>query len=410
MQFEWLAMAVALGCGLLIGVERERRKGDDSTRNSAGVRTFAVASLAGAIAQALGEPLLVAAGAVLVLALAVVGHWRSDPRDPGFTTELALFVTYLLGVTAVRDATLAAAGAAAVAILLAARSRLHEFSRVTLREAEVRDALILAGAALIVLPLVPAEPIAWLAGVNPRALWGLVVLLLAVQAAGYVAMRVSGARVGLALSGLASGFVSSTATFAAMGARSRADPRLLRAAVGGALVSNVATLLQLGLVTVTVSGELMASIWPIYAAGAAAAIVGAALATLRPSSAAARAPLLDRVFDVRGSLAFAALLTGVTMLAAVAGEHFGSVAVIAAAAVAGTVDVHAAAAAVGVLVDSGNVGVAEGGLPVALAFSTNTASKLIAAWVGGGARFAVAVLPGLIGLLAVVWASWWWIA
>ncbi len=401
-------MAVALGCGLLIGVERERRKGEGPTRNSAGVRTFAVTSLAGAIAQALGEPLLVAAGGVLVLALAVLGHWRSDRRDPGFTTELALFVTYLLGVTAVRDATLAAAGAATVAILLAARSRLHQFSRTTLREAEVRDALILAGAALIVLPLVPAKPIDWLAGVNPRALWGLVVLLLALQAAGYVAMRVSGARVGLALSGLASGFVSSTATFAAMGARSRADPGLLRAAVGGALVSNVATLLQLGLVTITVSRELMASVWPVYAAGAVAAVAGAALATLRPSSAAAKPPLLDRVFHVRGSLAFAAVLTGVTMLAAIAGERFGAAAVIAAAAIAGTVDVHAAAAAVGVLVHSGNVAVSDGGLPLALAFSTNTVSKLIAAWVGGGPRFVVAVLPGLIGLLAVVWASWWW--
>ena len=409
MQFEWLAMAVALGCGLLIGVERERRKGRGPTRNSAGIRTFAVASLAGAIAQALGEPLLVAVGAVLVLALAVVGHWRSDPRDPGFTTELALFVTYLLGVTAVRDATLAAGGAATVAILLASRSRLHQFSRTTLREAEVRDALILAGAALIVLPLVPARSIDWLAGVNPRALWGLVVLLLALQAAGYVAMRVSGPRIGLALSGLASGFVSSTATFAAMGARSRADPDLQRAAVGGALVSNVATLLQLALVTLTVSPALLASVWPVYVAGALAAIAGAALSTLRPASAAAKPPLLDRVFDVRGALAFAALLTGVTTLAAVVGERFGSTAVVAAAAIAGTVDVHAAAAAMAVLVESGRVALADGGLPIAVAFSTNTASKLIAAWVGGGPRFALAVMPGLAGLLAVVWASWRWL-
>ncbi len=401
-------MAVALGCGLLIGVERERRKGEGPSRSAAGVRSFAVASLAGAIAQALGEPLLVVAGALLVAALAVLSHWRSDREDPGFTTELALFATYLLGVTAVRDPTLAAAGAATIAILLAARARLHRFSRTTLRDSEIRDGLILAGAALVVLPLVPARSIEWLAGVNPRALWGLVVLLLALQAAGYVAMRIAGPRVGLALSGLASGFVSSTATFAAMGARARVDPELGRAAVGGALVSNVATLVQLGLVTLTVAPALLAAIWPIYAAGALAAVAGAALATLRPSSAAPSPPLLDRVFDVRGSLAFAAVLTGVTMLSASIGERFGSVAVIAAAALAGTVDVHAAAAAVGVLVQSGRALVEDGGLPIALAFSTNTASKLIAAWIGGGPRFVAAVLPGLLGLLAVVWASWWW--
>jgi uncharacterized membrane protein YhiD involved in acid resistance len=63
-------LGVALGCGLLIGIERERRKGSGPTRALAGVRTFTLASLAGAMAQALGQPLLVGAGAVLILLLA----------------------------------------------------------------------------------------------------------------------------------------------------------------------------------------------------------------------------------------------------------------------------------------------------------------------------------------------------
>ena len=85
-QFEWLGLGVALGCGLLIGVERERRKGHGVTRAPAGVRTFAVTALAGAFAQALDEPLLVAAGAVLVLVLSASCHWKSTSPDPGMTT------------------------------------------------------------------------------------------------------------------------------------------------------------------------------------------------------------------------------------------------------------------------------------------------------------------------------------
>lgn len=86
--------AAALGGGLLIGIERERRNGFGAGRALAGVRTFALASITGPAASALAQPLLTFAGAVL--ALAAIGRWRRQPLDPGVTTELALFVTYLL--------------------------------------------------------------------------------------------------------------------------------------------------------------------------------------------------------------------------------------------------------------------------------------------------------------------------
>ncbi len=91
-----LGFAAALGGGLLIGIERERRKGKGPGRELAGVRTFALAALAGAGAKALDQPLLITAGAVLVGALATVAYWRNRTKDPGVTTELALLVTYLL--------------------------------------------------------------------------------------------------------------------------------------------------------------------------------------------------------------------------------------------------------------------------------------------------------------------------
>jgi hypothetical protein len=155
-------LGVALGCGLLIGIERERRKGSGPTPALAGVRTFTLASLAGAMAQALGQPLLVGVGALLILLLATIAylHERRAPDrnvDPGVTTELALFVTFLLGVAAIEHPALAAGAAAVVAALLSARARLHRFSTDVLSTEELRDALLLAGAALVVLPLVPSR-------------------------------------------------------------------------------------------------------------------------------------------------------------------------------------------------------------------------------------------------------------
>ena len=404
----WLGFAVALGCGLLIGVERERRKGSGETREAAGVRTFSIAAIGGALAQSLAQPMLVAVGALLVLVLVTVSHWKSRSGDPGITTEFALFVTYLLGVAAMVAPALAGAGAVVVAGLLAARSRLHAFSTTGLTPTELRDGLILAGAALVVLPLVPDRPLDWLAGVNPRTLWRLVVLLLGLQALGYVAMRALGPRVGLALSGLASGFVSSTATHGAMGARSRVSPGLMRACVGGALFSNVATLAQLGIVAAAASPAVLRELWPVLLAGAAAAVLVASLFAVRAGAGASgeQPPALDRLFDLPGSLMFAAVLTGVTALASLAGQRFGGSAAMAGAALAGFVDVHASLASVCTMVEAGRMPAQAAVLPVLLGFSANTLSKLVAAAVSGGAAFALRVAPGLLALLAAVWGSW----
>jgi uncharacterized membrane protein YhiD involved in acid resistance len=45
-----LALTVALGCGMLLGVQRERRLGEESNRAAADVRTFALVGLAGGLA------------------------------------------------------------------------------------------------------------------------------------------------------------------------------------------------------------------------------------------------------------------------------------------------------------------------------------------------------------------------
>jgi uncharacterized membrane protein YhiD involved in acid resistance len=51
-----IGLATALGAGLLIGVERERRKGRGPKRAIAGVRTFALAAVAGAAARVTEQP------------------------------------------------------------------------------------------------------------------------------------------------------------------------------------------------------------------------------------------------------------------------------------------------------------------------------------------------------------------
>jgi uncharacterized membrane protein (DUF4010 family) len=131
-------LAVALGIGLLIGTERERNKGQGANRAIAGVRTFALTSLAGAIALSIGEVALGILGVIVGL-LVVVGYQRTRSHDPGITTEVAQLTTYLLGAWSMRQPGLAAGVAVVVAIVLASRTRLHAFIHRVLTDAEVHD-------------------------------------------------------------------------------------------------------------------------------------------------------------------------------------------------------------------------------------------------------------------------------
>ena len=87
---------VALGVGLLVGIDRERNKGGGATRHPAGLRTFTLASLLGATAMAAGDEGLLAAAALGMVAFAGLSYWRARDGDPGLTTETALVLTSFL--------------------------------------------------------------------------------------------------------------------------------------------------------------------------------------------------------------------------------------------------------------------------------------------------------------------------
>jgi uncharacterized membrane protein (DUF4010 family) len=402
-------IAAALGGGLLIGVERERRKGFGADRALAGVRTFTLTCLTGAAAGILAEPLLTFAGALLVAMLAAIGRWRSRVRDPGITTELALFVTYLIGLIAIGRPVVAAGGAVVVAGLLASRRALHEFSVEVLTETELRDGLLFASSALIVLPLLPGTPLSWLAGGSPRRIFALVVTFMGLQAAGYVAQRAVGPRLGLSLSGLVAGFVSSTGTIAALGTRARTDPRLRSACVSGALFSSVATVILLAIVVGAVYAPALTIVGPSLLAALIAAL-GAAGVSLRMQREHADAHRsAGRPFSLPHALGFAAILAGVTAAMGFVNAHYGHAAAGVAAGIAGLFDVHAAAASTLSLAATAAVSPEAVLIPILIAFSTNTGSKLVGAFVAGGPRYGLPVAGGLCSIAAAAWAPLLWL-
>ena len=319
-----LNLVAALGIGLLIGAERERRKGGGPARSAAGIRTFTVASLAGAASVMLGGPIMLAVTVAGVAALTAISYWRSRSDDPGMTTEIALILTALLGGLAMQQPALAAGMAVGLAAVLAARTPLHHFVRSVLTESEVNDALIFAGATLVVLPLLPNQAFGPFGALNPRSIWIVVILVMAISAAGYVLVRLLGTRFGLPIAGLASGFISSAATIGAMGARVQKNPDVISAAVAGAALSTVATVVQMCLVlAATSTATLRALAMPLIFAGIAAAAygIGFTVVALRERDLPETQP--GHAFSLPAALVFALTLSAVLVASAALREWFG---------------------------------------------------------------------------------------
>ena len=390
-------LALALGLGLLVGMGREQRE-PPAGAAVAGVRTFALITLSGALAEYIGGAAVIIAGAFIALA-ALASYRVSRTSDPGLTSELAMLVMFLLGVLAMREAALAAGLGVLVAGLLSVKSRLHHFAQRLLTEAEYHDALLLAAAAAIVLPLLPDRTVDPWGVVNLRSLWLLAVIVMAINAGGYIAIRAFGPRTGLLLAGLAGGFASSTATIAGMGARARAHPELASACAGAGVVSNISTLIQLAVVAATLSPALLTELWqPLLAAGvviAAFSLLAARAAHAAPEDAAVP---VGRAFELKHALLFVLMLAGVMLLSAATLAWLGDAALNMTLVLSGLADVHAAAASAMQLQAVGRISDTAALNGIGWALAANSAMKIGMAFATGGRSYGMRLAPGVAGM------------
>jgi uncharacterized membrane protein (DUF4010 family) len=401
-----LRLGVALGTGLLIGAERERRKGKGPQRAAAGIRTFTITALLGAVCFQLGGTVLVAVVILALAGLTGLSYLRTQKEDPGLTTESTLLLTLILGALAMREPALASVVAVVVAILLAARTELHRFVRTVLTEQELQDALILAGAVIVVLPLIPNRYIGPFGAVNPRTVWKIVVLMMSVSAFGYVAVRAMGPRFGLPVAGFTSGFASSAATIAAMGARVREQPEVTWPATGGAVLSSIATIAELWVILWVTNQSVLSRVrLALICAGVAAALYGAifTLGMLRHRSLGSATR--GSAFSLKVTLTLAATLTAAVFASAAANALFGRRGLIAASALAGFGDAHSAAVSIASLVTAGKITANDAAIPIFAAFTTNTVTKAVLSFTAGGRGFAFRVVPGLILMTVPLWVA-----
>lgn len=397
-------LASALAIGLLIGAERERHKGEGPLRSAAGIRTFALASLLGGMSYLLGRELLLGVAILVIGVLCFAAYQRNQEEDPGLTTETALLLTVLLGgLTQLKPAT-ASGIAVAVTILLAVRTRLHNLVRAALSEEELTDGLMFAAAVLVVLPLTPDRYIGPYDAINPRTIWKIVILMVSISAAGYIAVRLLGPRFGLPITGLASGFISSTATIASMAARMVSEPPLARPAIAGAVLSTVATVAQMAIVVGATSQKTLHLLQiPLLSAGFTSLAYGFALTVFCVRNEAGPMTRPGRPFNLKTTLVLAATITVILFGSAAVNAWLGEKGLVGATLIAGFADPHSAAVSVASLVESNRMASREAAVPILAALTANTVTKIAIAISSGGRRFASVVVPGLLLVCAAAW-------
>jgi uncharacterized membrane protein (DUF4010 family) len=198
-------IAVSLGIGLLVGIEREWSNKD------LGARTFALTALLGT-AGALFGPAMAIASLVGVLLIVLAANARSILVDRSLeaTTSTALLVIFVLGALAGQGHLFTpVASAILMTMLLAWKGELRRFAG-GLRPEEIRSAVLLGLIGLVVYPVLPDRFIDRWQLINPRQAWITVIIIAGIGFANYVLLKMYGAR-GVYVSGFLGGFVNSSA-------------------------------------------------------------------------------------------------------------------------------------------------------------------------------------------------------
>lgn len=407
----FVQVGLALVLGLLIGMQRERTQGD-----IAGIRTFTLITLLGAICALLSQSFggwLVATGMVAVAALLVMANWikgRENEKSFGLTTEIAAIFSFGIGAMIPTGHTgLAVVLGGLLVILLHFKERMHAFvDKIGTRDLRAIMQFVLI--TLVILPVLPNQEFGPYGVFNPFKVWLVVVLIVSISLAGYVALKMLGKTAGALVGGLLGGLVSSTAATVSYSRRSRSQGDVAGLA---ALVIMLASctvypriLVELAAVASGKLGEMAPPLLAMFSASVMLAVVTWFLVRKRDHNGL-EAP--GNPAELKSALFFGAIYLAVGYAVAWARQQFGDAGIYSVAAISGLTDVNAITLSTGRLVAADQVTASTGWRAVLLASMTNLLFKAgIVAVLGGKRLFCWIGILFALNLAVGVGILWLW--
>ncbi len=412
---EFYALGIALGLGLLIGLERGWKKREQAEgQRIAGIRTFALIGLLGGVwgllAKETGTALLAVAFATLAIVLIsahVVTQYQEEDPDVGITGIIAGLLTFAFGAMAtLGHGPLAAAGAVVTTILLGIKPMLHTWvSR--LQERELYAALKLLVISVVILPLLPDAGYGPWQALNPYRIWWMVVLITGISFVGYFAMKIVGKRRGILATGLFAGLASSTAVTVSFSRIARGGSGAENVLAAGILVAGATMFPRVLVVSSIFSWPLaIALLWPLLAMTVTNYLAAGLFWQWSRKSSNEDDIHLTNPFELGPALIFAALLAGLMLLSRALAENYGDTGIYLLAAASGLADVDAITLSLADIAGK-DITIATAALAVLIAAFVNALVKAVLSLGIGGPRLGARV--GIPTLLVVCsgFVTWW---
>jgi uncharacterized membrane protein (DUF4010 family) len=392
--------AIALALGLLVGLQREWVE-----QKPLGLRSFTLITLIGALIGLYADEagLWIIAVGLIAVTLGIFVHSILLAREQavaGMTTELAGIVMYMVGaMTTTGYPIMAVVLAGIVTLLLHWKAPMHSLTRrIAPEEFQAVARFVLV--TLVVLPILPDRTFGPYDVLNPFHTWLMVVLIVGLNLAGYIAMRFSSGRGGALLGGVLGGLVSSTATTVSYATRSRSEPVLVPVAMVVILIASALVYVRILLEVLAVAPSLVFSLaGPVLSFFAMFCLIAAVLMR-NAGRGAAREVKTGNPAELSTALVFATIYSVVVFLSAAVSDHFGETMLYPVAVLSGLTDVDAITLSIAHLYQNGRVTADVAWRVVFVASLANLVFKTGVVGFVGGAELRRRLVP-LMGILIV---------
>ena len=399
-------LGIALALGLLIGTERGwHERAEPEGQRVAGIRTFGLAGLLGGLIGLLSLKLTVAfAGFAFIgfAGLVIASYWlglRNNSDQLGITTEVALLMTFTLGLLSTSGYPLiAAASAVIVTILLGLKPVLHAWLT-RLSGSELIAALKFLLISVVMLPLLPNQGYGPWAAFNPHLAWWMVVLVSGLSFIGYVSIKLAGSRRGIIVSSLLGGLVSSTAMTLNLSRYAREGRYSSNLLAAGVLAASSIMFPRVLIETAVINPALIPSLAsPMIVMTLVTLAVAVYFWRMVPNEDSVHQAPLPNPFELGSAVKFGLLLAAIMIMATGAQQVFGNSGLYVLALAAGLADVDAIALSVAKMSTHGlDSDVARNAILIA-AFTNSVIKIMLALVIGGwslGLRTGIATMAAI---------------
>jgi uncharacterized membrane protein (DUF4010 family) len=381
-------LGLSLGLGFLIGLQRQR-----SEKSLGGIRTFPLLSLLGTFCGLLALThggWIVGAGFLGVAGLIVASNLlklNSADGQPGQTTEVAALATYAMGAYLVRgDVMVAVVAVGIIAVLLHLKGPLHIFAE-KMGQQDMTAIMQLVVIAMVVYPVLPDRAYGPYEVLNPSDIWRMVVLIVGISLAGYVAYKLVGERAGTLLGGVFGGIVSSTATTVSYARRAKESAGVQGVAVVAVMIASVITYIRILVEVAVVAPKTLRIIAAPIAAMLGWMLLLSAVAYFRLRSNGEPAPAPKNPAQLTNALVFGGVYALVLFIVAAAQDRVGQGALYLISVISGLTNVDAMTLSAARLMRQEQLPLDHGWRLILVASLSNIVFKAAAAAALGGLAF-----------------------